>query len=212
MCCGSLLAARHYPGGFDWQYTVASALASHKHNPTGSIWFASSLILSMLGLWHYISLIKQGLSNSTVGITRFALGAMRIGLLSSIFLGVERLLILDLSNWFYKAHEGLALLAFFGMYFGILGLLTQVRWRRQYSLLPAFLIVSPLVAIGIVQIWLYIDQRDLGWVDVSWREKGIPVWLSFAFWQWLAIGFLWLGLALLSTSKPGSKDSTKQLG
>ena len=66
---------------------------------------------------------------------------MRIGLLSSILLGVERLLILDLSNWFYKAHESLALLAFFGMYFGTLGLLSQVE--RLFSKLESPLILGP---------------------------------------------------------------------
>jgi len=38
---------------------------------------------------------------------------------------------------------------------------------------------------------------------------GIPIWLSFAFWQWLAIGFLWAGLGLLvlvGSRKPSASD------
>ncbi|WP_455365429.1 hypothetical protein, partial [Kaarinaea lacus] len=30
---GFIFAARYYPAGFDWVYTVVSALASQKHNP-----------------------------------------------------------------------------------------------------------------------------------------------------------------------------------
>jgi hypothetical protein len=59
----------------------------------------------------------------------------------------------------------------------------------------------PLAAIAITQFWLYIDQRDLGWVDTGWRAMGIPLWLSFAFWQWLAIVTLWLGLGALSLTQ-----------
>jgi hypothetical protein len=77
-------------------------------------------------------------------------------------------------------------------------LMVQAMLRRRLYALPLFLVTSPLVAIGITQFWLYLDQRELGWVDTNWREMGIPLSLSFAFWQWLAIGCLWLGLGLLS--------------
>ncbi len=197
---GSILAARHYPGGFDWPYTVASALASQKHNPTGSIWFASALILSMLLLWPYVSALKKQIGQSTPA-TEFIFGALRIGLICGVLVGMERLLIYHLSDWIYKAHETLAILFFLGLYFGILGLLVQVMLRQRIYVIPVLLVVMPLMAIGISQIWLYFDQRDLGWVDTSWREMGIPFWLSFAFWQWLAVGFLWTGLGLLSLTR-----------
>ena len=70
------------------------------------------------------------------------------------------------------------------------------RWPQLF-LLPVLLVASPLLAIGITQFWLYVDQRDLGWVDTGWRAMGIPVWFSFAFWQWLSIASLWVGLGLL---------------
>ena len=177
---GVILAAWHYPGGFDWHYTVASALASQKHNPTGSFWFSSAFILSMSILWPYVTSLKKSLCLSPSATAEFAI------------------LIHDLSSWVYKAHEILALLFFLGLYIGVLVLLIQAMLRHRIYLLPVFLIAAPLLAIGITQIWLYFDQRDLGWVDTSWREMGIPFWLSFAFWQWLAIGFLWASLGLLS--------------
>jgi hypothetical protein len=195
---GSMLAARNYPGGFDWPYTVASALASQKHNPQGSIWFAGALTLAMVLLWPYVSALNQSRGRTHPGLVKFAIGALRTGLVSGALLGLERLLIRDLSALVYKAHEVLGLLTFFGLYFGIIGLLVHAMLRKRSYVFILLLIVSPLLAIGITQFWLYLDQRDLGWVDTSWRAMGIPVWLSFAFWQWLAIGLLWLGLGLLS--------------
>jgi hypothetical protein len=198
MCFGTFMAAQYYPGGFDWFYTVASALASHKHNPIGSVWFAGSLSLSMLMLWFYVSSIKSGLS-AILPAAGFAFTAIRIGLLFGFLLGVERLFIYDLSQWINKAHEVIALFTLLGLYIGILSLLIQLIHRKKSTIYPLLLVVSPLLAIGIGGLWLYIDQRDLGWVDTNWREKGIPIWLSFAFWQWLAIGLLWAGLGLLYT-------------
>ncbi len=195
---GVILAARHYPGGFDWHYTVASALASQKHNPAGCYWFSSAFILSMALLWPYVAALKQSLSTFPSTATKFAIGSLRMGLICGTLVAAERLFIRDLSEWLYKAHEILALLFFLGLYLGVLVLLIQAMLRQSIYVLPVFVIMSPLLAIGITQLWLYFDQRDLGWVDTSWREMGIPLWLSFAFWQWLAIGILWLCLGLLS--------------
>lgn len=151
----------------------------------------------MVLLWLYVSALKRGLYPS-VSATIYAIGALRFGMVCGALVGAERLLIRDLSDWIYKAHEILALLAFLGLYFGVLGLLIQLMFRQKIYALPVLLVASPLLAIAITQFWLYLDQRELGWVDTSWRERGIPIWLSFAFWQWLAIGFLGAGLGLLS--------------
>ncbi|UCB54611.1 MAG: hypothetical protein JSW45_11830 [Thiotrichales bacterium] len=198
MVAGAIVAARHYPGGFDWLYTVASALASEKHNPAGSTWFAGSLLLAMVLLWPYVSAAKHNRSLRLSATENSGFIALRTGLICGALLGLEKLLIRDLSSLVYKAHEILALLTFMGLYFGVLALLVQSMLRQKVYALPLLLVVAPLVAIAITQFWLYLDQRDLGWVDTSWRETGIPLWLSFAFWQWLAIGFLWLGLGLIS--------------
>lgn len=195
---GSFMAARDYPGGFDWRYTVASALASQKHNPIGSAWFSSALSLSMVFLWPYVSTLKKGLCPSLPAAAKFAVGALRIGMVCGALVGVERLLIRDLSAWIYNAHEILALITFLGLYFGVLGLLFLVMLRQKIYVFTFLLVVSPIVAIGLILFLLYLDQRDLGWVDSNWREIGIPIWLSLAFWQWLVIGFVTAGLGLLS--------------
>lgn len=198
MSAGSIVAALHYPGGFDWSYTVASALASRKHNPDGSAWFSGGLCLSMILLWPYVTTLKTSRPDAGSAAGKFGIVALRTGVVCGALLGIEKLLIRDLSNWVYKAHEVLALLTFAGLYIGVLSLLVQSMWRRKVFVFPLLLVSGPLLAIAATQFWLYLDQRDLGWVDTSWRAMGIPLWLSFAFWQWLAIGFLWLGLGLLA--------------
>lgn len=197
LSCGLVQAALLYPGGYDWVYTVASALASQKHNPTGSFWFASALVLAMILLWPYVSAIKQARNPAFPATEKFAIGALRTGLICGALLGLEKLLIHNLSDWVYKTHEFLGLLTFLGLYSGILTLLVLAMHRQRIYAFPVIMLTSSLLAIGINQFWLYLDQRNLGWVDTSWREMGIPFWLSFAFWQWIAIGFLWLGLGLL---------------
>jgi len=195
---GAVLAARHYPGGFDWYYTVASALASQKHNPTGSFWFSGGFVVSMGFLWFYVSTLKHYLNFSQSSAISFAVNALRLGVICGTLVATERLLIRDLSDWLYKAHEILALLFFLSLYVGVFILLIQAMLRHKIYVVPILLVAIPLLAIGITQFWLYFEQRDIGWVDTSWREMGIPVWLSFAFWQWIAIGALWTSLGLLS--------------
>lgn len=206
MSVGLILAALHYPGGFDWVYTVASALASKKHNPDGSSWFAGGLLLTMILLWPYVSSLNDRLATPRPMTGKVAIGMLRSGLICGAMLGLERLLIRDLSAWVYKAHEVLGIFTFLGLYCGVLGLLVVAMRHHKRYVLPLLLIVSPLIAIALTQFWLYLEQRDLGWVDTHWRALGIPFWYSFAFWQWLAIGLLWTGLGLLSLTSL-SKDN-----
>ena len=198
MTLGSVLAAQFYPGDFDWAYTVASALASKKHNPGGSTWFAGALILTMALLWPYVSSLRQSLATPRPLAGKFAIAMLRTALICGALIGLERLLIRDLSAWVFKAHEILGIITFFGLYCGIIGLLAVAARIHKRYVLTIIVIASPLIAIAITQFWLYQEQRDLGWVDTNWRALGIPIWFSFAFWQWLAIGFLWAGLGLLA--------------
>ena len=132
-------------------------------------------------LWPYVPALNKGLDPAVHAA--FAIAALRTGLICGALLGLERLLIYDLSDWVYKTHEILGVFTFLGLITGILVLLVQATVHQRMYLFPVLLVVSPLVAIGITQFWLYLEQHDLGWVDTSWRELGIPLWLSFAFWQ-----------------------------
>ncbi len=196
------MAIRQFPGEFDWMYTVISHLASTTRNPDGGRWASGALFFAVLLLWPATHFLARTTGRADI-LPRAAVAALRIGLICCAALALEGLLELDYSRHLRKGHEIVALFAFLGCYGGVLGMYLH-RIRETASLLvPALMVILPLCAIGITQLALYFDQRDLGWVDTGWREMGIPVWLSFAFWQWLAGIFLGLGLGCLIVTGDG---------
>lgn len=200
---GALLASGSYPGGFDWAYQVMSALASRKHNPEGGAWFAGGLALGMALL---LPLAYRLFKDVPKGARGESWGARLVlfGIVCGIGVGVERLLFHHLSDLIGKAHEALALLAFLSLFPGLL-LMALTRGRRSArGRWGALVVVLPLVAIGLSQLGVYLDQRDLGWVGRDWRELGVPLWYSFAFWQWLAAASIWISLGWLLACGPDS--------
>ncbi len=194
---GVALAVAVYPGGFDWQYTVISRLASRKHNPDGSLWFSIGLAVSMLLLWPVFERIRP---RGRDAWSRSATLALRAGLVFAALVGVERALFLHLSAIVDKSHEALALLAFLSLYVGLLAVYVLRVAAGETGRWRAIAGMSPLVLVGLGSLALYVLQRDVGWVKPNWRELGVPVWQSFAFWQWLMVGALWSAVAhLLAT-------------
>jgi hypothetical protein len=198
VAAGAGIAMALYPGGFDWAYTVISRLASLNHNPAGGPWLAASLLPAMALLWPVSGYLLRAVAGARAPVL-----ALRVGIVGGALLGLEGLLQLELSGLHRKGHEILALLTFAGLYGGVLGLYYR-RVRQQATfLLPALVVVLPILAVCASHIGLYFDQRDLGWVNTNWRELGVPVWLSFAFWQWSAVAMLWMGLGHLLVMSPG---------
>ena len=192
---GVVMAAQYFPSQpYDWMYRVVSELASRKHNPVGGHWFSIALGLSMLALWPVVSCLRE-----TVGTRRWPILALRAGVLFGVAVGIERLVFVRFSSLVNNGHEALAVGTFAGLYTGLLGLYWQ---RVRHGRLGALFVAAPLLMIFVAQILIYFDQRDLGWVDHRWREMGVSPLLSFAFWQWLAVAILWIGLGhLLWTSR-----------
>lgn len=199
---GVVVAASRVPGGFDWVYTVISRLGSHRHNPDGAAWLAGSALVAAVLLWPVARQLDRPCAPGHAR-PRLAVSVLRVGLIGAALLGLEGLFALDLTWIGRKAHEALAVVTFLGLYGGVLGLYAH-RIRQASSFIwPALAVVVPLCAVGLSQLALYFGQRDLGWVNTAWRELGVPFWLSFAFWQWLAVLLLGLGLGVLvATSRP----------
>jgi hypothetical protein len=206
---GAAAAMASFPGGFDWSYTVISKLASQKHNPAGGLLLSAALLAAMIVLWPvaaYLARASGAAGDTGAGEAagrrppRRALMALRVGIAGGALLGLEGLLQLDFSGVARKGHEVLALLTFAGLYGGVLGLYVhRIRSNRAFAW-SALLVLMPMIAVLVSQATLYFDQRDLGWVNTSWRELGVPLWLSFAFWQWAAVALLWVGLGHLVVS------------
>jgi hypothetical protein len=198
MMAGVGAAVAQFPGEFDWVYTVISKLGSRTHNPVGGLWLSGALLVAVLLLWPVTrALAAAGPQGSAH--PRVPIAALRAGLAGGALLALEGLFGLQLSWLGRKGHELVALVTFLGLYAAVLGLYLH-RIRQSISFLwPALLVLLPLGAVAVSQVAVYFDQRELGWVNTAWREMGIPFWLSFAFWQWLAVAFLGIGLGALLT-------------
>lgn len=199
---GVAMAVRGYPGDFDWMYTVLSHLASPRRNPEGGRWLSGAVVVAVFLLWPVVNhLGRRGVRESVSdrGL-RLATFSLRAGLVAGALLGMEGITGLRFSEYLHKAHEALALLAFLAFYGGVLGHHGLLVRAQRRSILPAVLVVVPILAAGIAQLGLYLDQRDLGWVNTDWRELGVPLWMSFAFWQWIALGCLAFGLGFIVLS------------
>lgn len=200
LVAGILCAAARFPTPFDWQYNVISALASWKHNPAGAGWFAGALAAAMACLWPVVTrLTRDGF------VPRWVKVALRTGVVCGIFVGVERLVFYHFSDYVKKGHEVVALVSFLSFYAGVIGLYVQRVRRRRGFLLPAILVVVPLLGVGFRELSLYVLQRDVGWADYDWKGTGAPLWLSFAWWQWLAAALLWAALGHLLVTQANDK-------
>ncbi|MDQ8185776.1 hypothetical protein [Pelagicoccus sp. SDUM812002] len=191
------IASNLYPTFYDWQYTVVSALASSKHNPQGYAYLSAGISISMAFLFPYaagLTVLKPGEKRSV--------RALKTGIIFGILTGVESLATPGWPASLDKVHEALALFCFLFTYGGILGYAISRAKSNRSLIWPAAVIVAPIAAIGICQLSLYLGQRDLGWVDQSWRDMGIPLWQSFAFWQWIALWSLWAAAGMIGFLSP----------
>ncbi len=111
-----------------------------------------------------------------------------------------------------KGHEILTLLAFTGLCVGLLGLTLDLvgrtvgaregARRHTVGLALAGLLAAPIVLAGIAQAYVYYVLPELHWVGLSWRARGVPVYLSFAFWEWLTCIVLSVYLVVLGIVTP----------
>lgn len=193
---GVLLAAQRYPGSFDWTHQVISALASRKHNPGGSLWFAGALGLGLALIWPVSTAIGLSITGRNC-VGRLARLALRAGLIGGMLVGAERMVFFHFSDRMRKGHEVLALLTFLLLYLGVLGLEVEHLRQRHASRWMPLLVVVPLIAVGASELVLYLGQRGVGWLDHDWRQSDLPIWARFAFWQWLALATLWLAVGHL---------------
>ena len=193
IAAGVALGTRARSEPFDWTHTVISALASRKHNPEGSFWFSGALVIAFAFLWPVTNMVRAargGIGNTA----RWSAVLLRVGLACGMLVGVERIVFFHFSDLVHKGHEYVALAAFVAIYAGVLTFeLDQVR-RRTTGWSIAVLVLFPLVTIGVECLVFYLGQRHVGWLDHDWRKPNRPVWAQFAFWQWLAMASLWVGM------------------
>ena len=214
---GMSLAGRRYPTEYDWRYMTISSLVYADRNPHGYLWARGGIVLcGLAGLYWTTAVVRQG---TQAGITKRPIGIWALGLgylcMTCCALLPERLLPIP------KGHDSLALLAFVGICIGMVHSAFKAVERSVQSGNPAGsprllagmlagIALSPLVLAALAQTYVSHALPGLPWVNLAWRARGVPVYLSFAFWEWVTCAVFSVYMVLLALTGKVCPDEVKE--
>jgi len=202
--CGVVIAARRYPSEYDWRYMTVSSLLSPDRNPAGHLWSTAGIVACGCGGFMWATLSARYARHPTSADGQGEFRAFQLGYLCTTLAAAlpERFLA------FPKTHEVLAILAFAGMTLGIVrsfqaGAVRRIRSSgdrgRFWTTVILYAVPVPLVLAVLAQAYVFFARPELPWVNLSWRARGVPLYLSFAFWEWVTCGLLaaYMGMLVL---------------
>ncbi len=191
---GMWMAGRRYPSLYDWRYMTMSNLIYAERNPGGFQWAWGGLILCALGGLGWTTILARDWPRGVGGRRPVGIGALGLGYVCMVCCAL-------LPEWLLrvpKGHEMLALSAFFCLCFGIVQLTYQAAESRLrprmrkfsrgpwlYASLLAGFALSPIVLAAVAQAYVTHALPELPWVGMEWRVRDVPVYWSFAFWEWI---------------------------
>jgi hypothetical protein len=191
---GLWLAAERYPSEFDWRYMTISNLVSAAGNPAGHFWASLGIAACGIGILSWTAPWNWGRKPQNGPSPQIAIWALRAGILCMAGAAVVPQSVLRIP----KGHEILALLAFFGLCLAIVQLTYQAAARRGpdtfgqrvdgsrlFASIVAGTALLPVALAALVQLYVEVALPKLHWVGLKWRDEGVPVYLSFAFWEWV---------------------------
>ena len=193
---GMVMAAERYPSEYDWRYMPISHLLSPVRDPVGYGWAWTGMVLySVCGLC-WTALLSRKWRQARAEDRLSGIQALQFGYSFAIGAGV-------LPDWLLRVergHEILTLLAFGGLCVGMIRLMFQTidrtlmrqlrRFTDQARLFAGILAsaaVLPIVLAAFAQIYVYYALPGIRWVNLSWRARGVPAYLSFDFWEWVTV-------------------------
>jgi hypothetical protein len=202
---GMTEARQSFPSEYDWRYITISSLVYAERNPSGFLWARGGILLcGIAGLYWTARLLRRWkqlcIVEPPIGISALGLGFLCMTCCALVPEG--RLAV-------PRGHDFLALAAFVGICVGMAFLTFRVieqspRVRklpgspRLYARLLAGFAVSPIAVTAVAQLYVSHELPGLPWVSLAWRERGVPVYLSFAFWEWVTCAVFSLYMLLLS--------------
>ena len=192
--CGLWIAQQLYPSEYDWRYMTISSLLYPERNPDGYRWAWGGVALCGLGGLCWVAALiwmrrRSNAANWPVGIWALGLGYICMvccALLPARFLHIS------------GSHDILALAAFVALCIGTVHLTycaVDQRLQRRARTFPgrpwiyagvmAGAALFPILLVSITQAYVSRAFPQLPWVGLEWRERGVPAYLSFAFWEWV---------------------------
>ena len=189
---GMWMAAQGYPSEYDWRYMTISSLVYDDRNPNGYLWARAGIVLcGLAGLYWTTALVRKKrpprISGRAIGIRALGVGYLCMtccALLPERALGIP------------KIHDFLALAAFVGICIGMVRTTFKAVERPApldkvvdrysvYAIILAGIPLTPIVLAALAQAYVSHALPGLPWVSLSWRARGVPIYLSFAFWEWV---------------------------
>jgi hypothetical protein len=209
---GLFLASRRYPSEYDWRYMTISSLLYPDRDPRGYMCAWGGIIACAVGglCWVSVLIRDTGRRNKKM---RIGIRAVAFGYLCMVSCAIwpGRLL------HFPRGHDLLALLAFVGICIGTVHLTygrveqwlrgrgaTSDAGARVCAGLLASAVLLPLLLEAVTQADVARAFPHLPWVGLEWRARGVPAYLSFAFWEWITCVFFSayiIGLSIISVSE-----------
>jgi hypothetical protein len=190
---GLWMASRRYPSEYDWRYMTISSLLYPERDPAGFLWAWCGLVLCALGGLCWVTVLIGNGSTQNAGARSTGSWALALGYVCMVSCAVWPGRLLNLP----RGHDLLALLAFVGICVGTIQLTyhsVERRLRGRASNLPgraklcagivAGAALLPLLLEAITQADVSRAFPHLPWVGLEWRARGVPTYLSFAFWEW----------------------------
>lgn len=188
---GLWMAQRRYPSDYDWRYMTISTLVYPERNPGGYAWAWGGVALCGLGgLFWVARLVQRGRARGSVPSGLWVLGAGYACMVGCAALSTRWLRL-------PRGHDLLALLAFLAICLGTVQLTFQALAERQhrralgargsgrvYAAVIAGAALLPLLLVSATQAYVSHALPQLPWVGLEWRARGVPMYLSFAFWEW----------------------------
>lgn len=198
---GLWLALREFPGRTDLKQCVMCQIASSSRNPEGYRYLAftlqfEALLLMPLPGWFYRSFAAH--RRRRLG----GLALLWLGLIGLLLVGLERAFIPWMGSRYSPAHYLSAISGFTGLWLGMAVMLTTASPRklgeRQGPWRPSILqmaFAAPMVIVGLSWFLIEVSPPFHAWVRAAWPKD--LAWLrSFAFWQWVMVASLYLGMCV----------------
>jgi hypothetical protein len=202
---GMAIAGRRYPLEYDWRYMTISSLVYGDRNPHGYLWARSGITLcGLAGLYWTAAVIRKG-KQTGIATRPIGIWALGIGYLCMIWCALLPDGVLPIS----KGHDFLALAAFVGICVGMVHSTFETVAARTPRDNPygsprlragilAGIALLPIVLAALAQAYVSHALPTLPWVSLAWRARGVPVYLSFAFWEWITCALFSVYMVALS--------------
>lgn len=205
------MAVSRYPTEYDWRYMTISRLLSPERDPFGFLWGSGGIVLCGLCGFFWATVWAQRWSHVNAEDRPGGIRAMQLGYIGMACASA-------LPHWLQripKGHEILALSAWSSLWFGMMYLMFQTMERaslrrmrgsvghpRLYAAVLVGAAALPILLAGFALGYVFFVLPQLPWVNLSWRARGVPMYLSFAFWQWITFAVLSAYMVTLSMVMP----------